>query len=153
MDFNISAFLVAVGCCLLSLFIAGNSGSKADKEWFANLSHPDNSFLLRIMKILGVIIYLFFGFILYNLFVSGDIIPIAIMILIIQLNGLSPYLMYKTKNLKLLFFVMLIFPILVSALIFFLVQTNTILAIPVIVFLLWVVYDVSYYYRLMKLNK
>jgi len=153
MNFNVPAFLFTSGCCLISLIIAGKSGSKEDKEWFANLKHPDNSFLLKIMNILGVIVYLFFGFVLYHLFVSNDIIPIALMILIIQLNGLSPYLKYKTKNLKLFFFAMLIFPILVSALIFFLLQTNITLAIPVIVFLLWVVYDVSYYYRLMKLNK
>ena len=153
MNFNVPAFLFTSGCCLISLIFAGKSGSKEDKEWFANLKHPDNSFLLKIMNILGVIVYLFFGFVLYHLFVSNDIIPIALMILIIELNGLSPYLKYKTKNLKLFFFAMLIFPILVSALIFFLLQTNITLAIPVIVFLLWVVYDVSYYYRLMKLNK
>jgi len=29
--------------------IAGNSGSKDDKEWFANLKHPDNAFLLKII--------------------------------------------------------------------------------------------------------
>jgi len=132
--------------------IAGKAGSKEDKEWFANLNHPDNSFLLKIMNILGVIVYLFFGFVLYHLFVGGDIVPIALMILIIQLNGLSPYLKYKSRNLKLFFFALLTFPLLVSILIFFLLQTNIILAIPVVVFLLWVVYDVSYYYRLMKLN-
>jgi len=153
MDFNVSAFLYTMGCCLISLVIAGKSGSKEDKEWFANLNHPDNSFLLKIMNVLGVIVYLFFGFVLYHLFVGGHIVPIALMILIIQLNGFSPYLKYKTRNPKLFFIAMLIFPVLISVLIFILLQTNTILAMPVIVFLLWVVYDVSYYYRLMKLNK
>ena len=153
MHLNISALIYTTVCCLISLVIAGKSGSKEDKEWFANLNHPDNSFLLKIMNILGVVVYLFFGFVLYHLFVSTAVAPIVLMILIIQLNGLSPYLKYKTKNLKLFFFAMLVFPILVSVLIFFLIQTNFILAIPVIAFLLWVLYDVSYYYRLMKLNK
>jgi len=153
MGFNVAAFLFTLGCCLISLIIAGKSGSKDDKEWFANLKHPDNSFLLKIMNVLGVIVYIFFGFVLYHLLVGGDIIPIILMILIIQLNGLSPYLKYKTRNLKQFFFAMLIFPILLPILIFFLLRTNIILAIPVIVFLLWVIYDLSYYYRLMRLNK
>jgi len=153
MDFSLSALLIAIGYCLISLVIAGTSGSNEDKEWFANLKHPDNSFLLKIMNILGVIVYLLFGFVLYNLLVIGDITPIVLMSLIILLNGLSPYLKYKTKNLKLFFFAMLIFPILLSVLIFLLFQTNVIMAIPLIVFLLWVLYDVSYYYRLFKLNK
>jgi tryptophan-rich sensory protein len=90
MDFNVTAFLIAAGCCLVSMIIAGASGSKEDKEWFANLKHPDNSFLLKIMNILGVIVYLLFGFVLYFLLVSGEIIPIALIILLILLNGICP---------------------------------------------------------------
>jgi len=135
------------------MVIAGKSGSKEDKEWFATLNHPDNSFLLKIMNILGVVVYLLFGFVLYHIIVGGDTVLIVLMILLIQLNGVYPYIKYKTKNLKLLFYSLLVAPALVAILIFFLLRTNIILAIPVIVFLLWVVYDVSYCYRLMRLNK
>jgi tryptophan-rich sensory protein len=153
MAFSVPAFLCAIGCCLISLIVAGKSGNNDDKEWFANLIHPDNSFLLKIMSIVGLIFYLLFGFVLYHLLVSNDIIPIILVILIIQLMGLSPFFMYKTKNLKSLFFVMLALPILVFVLIFFLIQTNLTLAIPAMVYLLWLVYDMSYFYRLMKLDK
>ena len=153
MEFNVPAFLFSMGCCLISLVVAGKSGSKEDKEWFANLNHPDNAFLLKIMNIIGVIFYLLFGFILYHLFVSNHIISIVLVVIIIQLMGLSPLLKYKTRNLKLFFFVMLVFPILLSVLIFFLLQANLILAILVIVYSLWLVYDLSYFFRLMKLNK
>jgi tryptophan-rich sensory protein len=153
MEFNVLAFLFAMGCCLISLVVAGKSGSKEDKEWFANLNHPDNSFLLKIMNIIGVIFYMLFGFILYHLFVSNHIVSIVLVVIIIQLMGLSPLLKYKTRNLKLFFFVMLVFPILLSVLIFFLLQANLILAMLVIVYSLWLVYDLSYFFRLMKLNK
>jgi len=153
MGFNVSAFLYTIVCCLISLIIAGKSGSNEDKEWFANLNHPDNSFMLKIMNVVGVIFYLLFGFILYHLFVNNDIVSIVLVILIIQLMGLSPFFKYKTKNLKLFFFTMLVFPILALALIFFLLQTNLSLAMLVMVFSLWLAYDMSYYYRLMKLNK
>ena len=153
MDFNVSAFLYTMACCLISLVIAGKSGSNEDKEWFINLNHPDNSFMLKIVNVVGVIFYLLFGFTLYHLFLSNDIIPIILVILIIQFMGLSPALKYKTKNLKLFFFTMLIFPILALVLIFFLLQTSLTLAMLVIVFSLWLAYDMYYYYRLMKLNK
>lgn len=153
MDFNVLEFLYTIGCCLISLIIAGKSGSKEDKDWFENLNHPKNSFLLKIMNIVGVIFYLLFGYVLYHLFVSNDIVSIIIVVIIIQLMGLSPFLLYKTRNLKLFFVAMLIFPILVPVLIFFLLQTNFTLAILVIIYLLWLVYDMSYFYRLMKLNK
>ena len=153
MDFSVSAFLYTIGCCLISLVIAGKSGSNEDKEWFANLNHPDHSFLLKIMNIVGVVFYLLFGFVLYHLFVSNEVVPIILVILMIQLMGLSPFLKYKTKNLKLFFFAMFIFPILTSVLIFFLLKTNLTLAVFVIVYALWLIYDLSYFYRLMKLNK
>jgi len=153
MSFNTLAFLYTMGCCLISIIIAGKTASMEDKKWFANLNHPNNSFILKYMNIVGICFYLLFGYVLYHLFVSNDIVSIIITVVIIQLMGLSPLLLYKTKQLKLFFFTMLVFPILVPVLIFFLLQTNFILAIPIIVYLLWLVYDMSYFYRLMKLNK
>jgi len=153
MNLNVLALLLTIGCCLISMVIAGMSGSNEDKEWFANLKHPDNAFLLKNMSFIGLAFFSSFGFVLYHLFVSGDIIPIALAILIILLMGLSPALKYHTKNLKIFFLIMLIFPVLTGGLIFFLVPANITLAIPVIAFSLWLAYDLSYYYRLIKLNK
>jgi tryptophan-rich sensory protein len=154
MDFNVLAFLYTMGCCLVSIIIAGKSASKKNnKEWFENLNHPDNSFMLKYMNIIGIGFYLLFGYVLYQLFVNTDIVPIIIAVVIIQLMGLCPFLLYKTKKLKLFFFANLVFLILVPLLIFFLLQTNLILAILVIVYFVWFVYDLSYWYRLMKLNK
>jgi len=134
------------------MVIAGISGSSEDKDWFANLNHPDNAFLLKIMNTIGIIFFLSFGFMLYHLFVRGEVITIVLAILIILFMGLSPALKYKTKNLKLFFVAMLVFPILTVGLLFLLLP-SFLLAIPVIAFSLWLVYDLSYYYRLMKLNE
>ena len=153
MDFNILAFLYAVGCCLISIIIAGKSASKKEnKEWFESLNHPANSFMLKYMNIVGVAFYLLFGYVLYHLFAGGEVISGGITVIIILLMGLSPFAMHKTKNLKLFFYIMLIFPILVPILIFFLLQINLTLAILVMVYLLWLIFDLSYFYRLMKLN-
>ena len=150
---RISAFLITIICCLISMIIAGKSGNKENRKWFENLEHPKNSFMLKYMNIIGIVFYLLFGYVLYNLFFQYNVVPVIITVIIIQLIGLSPLLLYKTKRLKLFFITMLIFPILVPVLIFFLLQTNIISAILVIVYFLWLVYDLSYFYRLMKLNK
>ena len=143
-----------MGCCLISIIIAGKSASnKENKEWFESLKHPDNSFMVKYMNRIGVVFYLLFGYVLYHLFVSNDIVSIIIAVVIIQLMGLCPFLLYKTKKLKLFFFANLVFLILLPVLIFLLLQTNLTLAIIVIVYLLWFVYDLFYWYRLMKLNK
>jgi tryptophan-rich sensory protein len=154
MEFSVLAFLFTIGCCLISWVIAGKTAIKNEyKEWFEKLNHPKNPFMLKYMNIVGVAFYLLFGYVLYQLFVSNEIVPIIITVVILLLNGLSPFFMYKTKNLKLIFFTFLVIPILVSVLTFLLIQTNLILAIPVIVYLLWLIFEMSYFYRLMKLNK
>ena len=153
MGFNVIAFLYTLGCCLISIFIAGKSQTKDYQEWFDSLKHPDNALLLRIMRYLGVIVYLMFGFILYNVIVNNDIVSIVLTIVVILLLGLSPLLLQKTKNLKVFFYAMLIFPVILPVLAFFLLQTNLFFAILVTAYFLWILYEMSYFYRLMKLNK
>ena len=153
MGFDILAFLYTVVCCLLSIIIAGKSASKKEnKEWFGNLNHPKNAIMLKYMNIVGFAFYLLFGYVLYHLFVNNDIVSIIIAVVIIQLMGLCPFLLYKTKKLKLFFFANLVFLMLIPLLVFFLLQTNLTLAILVIIYLLWFAFDLSYWYRLIKLN-
>ncbi len=153
MGFNTTAFLCTVGCCLISIIIAGQSQNKDYKEWFGSLKHPDNAFLSRIMLFLGIIVYLMFGFVLYNVIADNNVVSIALTVVVILLLGLSPLLLQKTKKLKLFFYVMLIFPVILLVLAFFLLQTNLVLAILVTAYFLWMLYELSYFYRLMKLNK
>ena len=153
MGFNVIAFLCTLGCCLISIIIASKSQTKDYQEWFDSLKHPDNALLSRIMRYLGVIVYLMFGFILYNVIVNNDIVSIVLTVVVILLLGLSPLLLQKTKNLKVFFYAMLIFPAILPVLAFFLLQTNLVFAILVTAYFLWILYEMSYFYRLMKLNK
>ncbi len=105
------------------------------------------------MRYLGVIVYLMFGFILYNVIVNNDIVSIVLTVVVILLLGLSPLLLQKTKNLKVFFYAMLIFPAILPILALFLLQTNLVFAILVTAYFLWILYEMSYFYRLMKLNK
>jgi len=109
--------------------------------------------MVKFMNKFGFIVFLMFGFVLYYLFIRKDIIPIIVMITIVLIMGISPFFLYKTKNLKLFFYSNLIIFILVPTVIFFLLQKNLILAIIVIIYQLWIVYEMSYWYRLMKRNQ
>ena len=153
MEFDVLALLYTMGCCLTSMIIAGKSASKENKEWFENLKHPKNAFILKYMSIIGFGFYLLFGYVLYQLIVCIDIVSIVLSVVIIQLMGLSPFLLYKTKKLKLFFLAMLVFPVLVPIFIFFLIQASLTLATIVIAYFVYLVYDMSYFYRLMKLNQ
>ena len=155
MDFNVLALLYTIGCILIAIIISGISWNKENDKWFVNLNQPKSLYVAKpwIRSVIGMSFYLLFGFILYHLIVSNDIVSIIIVVVIIQLMGLSPFLLFKTKKLKLFFTTMFVFPILAPVLIFFLLQTNIILAILAIIYPLWLVYDMTYFYRLMKLNK
>ena len=153
MEFNLSALLFAIGCCLISMIVGGKSWSNEAKAWFENLKHPDNALMVKFLNKFGIIVYLMFGLVLYYLFVRGDVISIMIMIIIISIMGISPFFLYKTKDLKLFFASNLVLFILIPVLIFFLLQTSLTMAIIVIIYQLWIVYEMSYWYRLMKLNR
>jgi hypothetical protein len=155
MGFNVMAFLVSAGCCLVAIIISGKSWSKENNEWFISLNQPKSLYVAKtwIRSAVGVSFYLLFGFILYHIIVSNDIVSLVLVIVIIQLMGLSPFLLFKTKNLKIFFITMFIFPLLAPVLIFFLLKSNTSLAILAVLYPLWLAYDMSYFYRLMKLNK
>ena len=153
MGFDILAFLYTIGCCIISMIIAGKSANKENKEWFKNLNHPKNPFILKYMNIIGFGFYILFGYVLYHLLVNNNIVSLIMTIAIIQLMGLSPLLLYKTKHLRIFFITMFIFPILVPILIYLLFQINYILAILVFIYLLCLIYDMNYFYRLMKLNE
>jgi hypothetical protein len=134
------------------MIVAGKSWSNEAKEWFVSLNHPDKALMVKFLSKFGILVYLLFGFVLYYLLVQNDIVPIIVMILIIIIMGISPHFLYKSKNLKLFFTSNLVLFILIPILIFFLLQTSLTMAIVVIVYQLWIIYEMTYWYRLMKMN-
>ncbi len=153
MGFNVPAFLFTIGFCLISLVISGIAANKKGREWLASLNHPDNSFLPKVMPILGFAFYISFGYVLYHLFVGSDIVTIILVASVIQINGVAAFLLYKVRRLKLFLVISLALPILLLVTISLLVQSNTMLAIIPTAYLLWLIYEFSYFYRLWKLNR
>jgi hypothetical protein len=153
MNFNITAFLFTIGCCFLSLIIAGVGGNKAGRDWLASLNHPDNSFMPKVMQILGFLFYDSFGYVLYHMIANGYVSLTILVATVILVNGITALVLYKTKRFKLFLGICLVIPILLGTIIFSLVQKNLLLTIIPTAYFLWLIYDFSYFYRLWKLNE
>jgi hypothetical protein len=107
----------------------------------------------KVMPILGFMFYGLFGYVLYHVVASGYVLLIILVAAVILANGITAFVLYKTKRLKLFLVTCLIIPVLLIAIIFFLVRLNVALAIIPAIYFVWLIYDFSYFYRLMKLNK
>lgn len=153
MNFNFYAFLFALGICLVSSIIAGVSANKQGREWLEKLNKPKFPFTQKMMNILGFVYCVIFGIILYNLFVSKNIVAIVLTVSFMLINSLAAFTLFRKRNLKLFFAISLIEPILLIVLVYILFPTNLILAILAIAYLIWLIYDFTYFYFLMKLNK
>jgi len=158
MEFNLLAFVGAVGCCLVSIILAGTAAAKKEnKEWLENLNQPKPSFvqsvMMKYLHVLGIVFYLLFGYVLYQLIVGGGgIFAIVVTVTIVQLMGLAPFLLYTTKKWRAFFYVNSVSFVLLIFLIFLLLE-SPILAVLVAIYLLWYLFDFIYWYRLMKLNE
>jgi len=154
MTFSVPALLYTLGCCLISIIIASKPANKSNnKAWFQNLKHPDNSLVLKYINSFGFGFFLLWGCVLYSFFVRGIIAPIVITTVVILFMGMSPFLLFEIKNLKSFNLLNTVLFVLIPAVVFFLLQTNLVLAILVSMYFLWVVYETTYFYRLMKLNE
>jgi hypothetical protein len=152
MSNHVIALLFAIGCPLLSLILSGASANKAGREWMASLRHPDNAFMLKIMPIIGFAFYGFFGLVLYHMVASGYVLLAVLVVAVILVNGVAAFLLYKTKRFKPFFVFSLLLPILLIIIVFLLIRLGSLLAIIPAVYCLWLIYDFSYFYRLMKMN-
>ena len=150
MDFF--AIVITVCWCLVAMIIAGKAAKPGDWKWFVNLNHPDNSFMVKIMNTLGLIFFGLYGFALYQLISDSNILSTILVATMILFMAFGPVIKYKTKNLKTIALTFLLYPILNTILIVTLFGTNPLLFWLISAYGVWLFYDVSYYYRLMKLN-
>lgn len=150
------AFLQTLGLCLISIIIEVISANKDGKKWFENLQQPKFSFPFSFWYVIGGLYYIICGIIAYRQFYSStDIftLPIILLILIMIINGLTNFILFKFRSLKMFYIVLYPFIALFSGLILILIKTDMISAILAIVYLIWLVYDLYYFLNLWRLNK
>ena len=150
------ALLKTIGLCLISIVIEGASATKDGKTWFENLNQPQYSFPFSVWYLVGGLYYLICGVIAYRIFHASSTIfslPIILLALMMLVNGLTNFVLFKLKSLKLFYWSLYLFIFLLIRIMVTLFTADNIsfwLASP---YLLWLGYDLYYFRTLWKLNE
>jgi len=150
-----TAFLKTIGLCLISILIEAVSATKEGKLWFDQLKRPRYSFSLKVWYFVGAAYYIIFGIIAYRQF-SGNLSifspSIILLALVMILNGLGNFVIFKYQSLKWFYLVIYPFGFLLLALIVVLAPNDKLSAGLAATYFLWLIYDLYYGYHLWKLN-
>ena len=142
--------------CLISIIIEILSYSKEGKIWFEKLRQPKYSFPFSIWFVVGGFYYIICGVIAYRLFhtsVAIFTLPIILLSLMMIINGLANFILFKYRSLKWFSWVALPFTSLLILLIITLFPTDKISSGLACVYLLWMGYDFYFFIELGKINK
>jgi tryptophan-rich sensory protein len=149
------ALLKTISLCLVSIFVEALSATKEGRMWFEKLKRPRYSFSLRIWYFVGGAYYFIFGIIAYRQFsVSSNIFSttIILLVLVMLINGLSNFIIFKYRSIKWFYLIVYPFGILLLALIIMLFPNDKLSAALASIYILWLIYDLYYGYNLWKLN-
>jgi len=150
-----TALLKTIALCLISILIEAVSATKKGRLWFDQLKRPQYSFSLRVWYFVGTVYYIIFGTIAYRQFLSQVNIvstPIILLALVMILNGLGNFIIFKYRSLRWFYLVIYPFGALLLALIITLESTDRLSASLASAYFLWLIYDLYYAYNLWKLN-
>lgn len=149
------ALFKTVGLCLISIIIEAVSVNNEGKKWFENLRQPKYSFSFSFWYIVGGLYYIIIGFIAFRQFHSAQDIftfPIILLTLIMVMNGLTNFIIFKFRSLKIFYLVLYPFIALFIGLIIVLIETDKISVALAGMYLAWLIYDLYYFRNLWRLN-
>lgn len=153
------AILISIGGCLAAAAIEGVCAGKNVKSFFATLRFPRYSAPLWLWSIIGGIYYLIFWFVLYRLLrleTDSLLKPVALVLLAFMMlaNGLTNYVIFRARNLRLSFVIGSLAPIFDTMLfVVLLLLLDRIPALMLIPYLVYRVYAVWWGYALWKINR
>lgn len=149
------ALIKTIALCLVSIIIEALAATKKGRTWFQQLKRPKYSFSLQVWYFVGAIYYVIFGIIAYRQFLNNsNIISASIILLglVMILNGLSNFIIFKYRSLKWFYLVVYPFGLILLTLIIVLLLTDKISALLASLYFLWLIYDLYYGYNMWKLN-
>lgn len=151
-----SALLRAIGVCLISITIEAISATKEGRQWFESLKRPKYSFTFRVWYIVGALYYILFGMIAYRQFALGknfSSISIVLLVLVMFINGLSNFILFKFRSIKWFYLIIYPFALLLAVLIIVLSSNDMVSAILASLYFIWLFFDLYYIHNMWKLNK
>lgn len=149
------ALLKTIGLCLISIVLEAVSATKEGKTWFENLKQPKSSFPFSVWYLVGGLYYIICGVIAYRLFHASEAafsLPILLLTLIMLMNGLTNFILFKLKSLKLFYWVLYPFFLLFMGLMIILFPSDKLSFWIASLYLLWLCYDLYYFRALWKAN-
>ena len=154
---NTSAIVSALLICFAAAVLEGVCAGKNVRAFFLTVRIPKYSAPLWVWSIIGVIYYAIFGFVLYRLFrvgAGGALVRsgITLVVVMMALNALTNYVIFRARDLHRSFLIGAFFPILDVALFAILLQIDSPAALSLIPYLLYRVYGVYWGYALWKAN-
>ena len=150
------ALLKTIGLCLISIVIEAASATKDGKKWFENLNQPRYSFPFSVWYLVGGLYYLICGVIAYRIFHASSTVfslPIILLALMMVVNGLTNFVLFKLKSLKQFYWSLYLFILLLISLMVTLFPDDQISFWLAGLYLLWLWYDLYYFRTLWKINE
>ena len=143
---------------LAAAAIEGACAGKNVKSFFATLRFPPYSAPLWLWSAIGGIYYLIFWFVLYRLLrleTDSLLKPVALVLIAFMMlaNGLTNYVIFRARNLRLSFVIGSLAPIFDTMLFVLLLMLDRIAALSLIPYLVYRVYGVWWGYALWKINR
>jgi tryptophan-rich sensory protein len=150
------ALLKTIGLCLLSIVLEAASATKDGKAWFESLKQPRSSFPFSVWYLVGGLYYLICGVIAYRIFHSAHTVfspPIILLALMMLVNGLTNFVLFKLKSLRLFYWSLYPFLLLLIGLMATLFPADKISFYLAGLYFLWLCYDLYYFHALWKTNE
>lgn len=150
------ALYKTLALCLISILIEAASYTKSGKTWFEQLRQPRYSISLKVWYFVGAVYYLLFGIVSYRQFRDhGSVISASIILLflVMLLNGLGNFIIFKYRSVKWFYLVIYPFGLILLSLIIVLLQHDIISAVLASLYFVWLIYDLYYGYWVWKLNE
>lgn len=150
------AFLVSLAACVIVAGLEGLCAGNKVREYFATLRFPRYSAPLWLWYGIGGLYYAIFFFVSYRLLRLDEsalkLATLALIALMMILNALSNYVIFRARNLFGSFIIGSLFPILDITLFICMVQLDKTAAWLLVPYLLYRLYAVWWGYGLWKLN-
>lgn len=153
---DLAALLKTIILSLIAVIIESFSATEEDKRWFRNLQQPKHSFPFIFWYVVGGFYYMICGIIAYREFYNATeifILPIILLALIMILNSLANFILFKFRSLKAFYWFLVLLTLLFIGLISTLYQTDKMSAWFAGMYLLWLCYDIYYFRQLWRINE
>lgn len=122
------ALLVSCVVCALAAALEGAWAGRNVKAFFSTLKFPPYSAPLWVWSIIGGVYYLIFGFVTYRVLrLGGSMLrssALALVLLMMTVNALTNYIIFRARNLRLSFIVGCLFPVMDITLLLCLIQLD-----------------------------